>query len=61
MNLIGPYTVQTPTQKVELQVSTMIDPGTGWFKVKDITSLQQKIAWTHLMTHGYPDSHAHNT
>ena len=33
VDLIGPYTVKTPTKTYELRVMTMIDPATGWFKV----------------------------
>jgi len=36
LDLIGPYNVKTPNKEWELQALTMIDPTTGWFKVKDI-------------------------
>ena len=37
VDMIGPYTIQTPTKKHHLRAITMIDPATGWFEVKDIT------------------------
>jgi hypothetical protein len=36
VDLIGPLTVKTPSGKKELLSSTMIDPSTGWFEVKDV-------------------------
>ena len=38
VDLIGPYTVQTPKKTHKLRALTMIDPATGWFEVKDVTS-----------------------
>ena len=37
VDMIGPFAVKTPTQKLELRAFTMIDPTTGWFEVKDIS------------------------
>ena len=34
--MIGPYTINTKNGKFELRALTMIDPTTGWFKIKDI-------------------------
>ena len=38
VDLVGPYTVKTPTGEFSLRAMTMIDPTTGWFEVKDISS-----------------------
>ena len=38
VDMIGPYTVQTPTKTYYLRALTMIDPATGWFEVKDISN-----------------------
>lgn len=38
VDLIGPFTVTTPKGKFELRALTMIDPATGWFEIKDISS-----------------------
>ena len=36
VDLIGPYTVNTPTKKYELRAMTMIDPATRWFEIVHI-------------------------
>ena len=36
VDLIGPYTVKTPTKTYKLQAMTMIDPATRWFEVISI-------------------------
>jgi transposase InsO family protein len=36
VDLVGPYTVRTPTGIHKLRAMTMIDPATGWFEIKDI-------------------------
>ena len=36
VDMIGPWTVTTPTKTWKLRAFTMIDPATGWFEVKDI-------------------------
>jgi hypothetical protein len=36
VDLIGPLTINTPSEKKELLAFTMIDPSTGWFEVKDV-------------------------
>ena len=36
MDLIGPYTVRTPSQTHTLRALTMIDPATGWFEISSI-------------------------
>ena len=38
VDMVGPYTVKTPTKTYELRALTMIDPATGWFEVKDISA-----------------------
>jgi hypothetical protein len=38
VDLIGPYTVKTPSKKYELRAMTMIDPATGWFEMAPIVS-----------------------
>ena len=47
VDLIGEYTIKTPTKEHKLRAMTMIDPATGWFEiaaVKDPTSdATQKI------------------
>ena len=42
VDLIGP--VNTPNGKFELRALTVIDPATGWFKVKDVVSPSAKGA-----------------
>jgi len=44
VDLIGPFTVNTPKGKFELRALTMIDPATGWFEVKDVVSPSAKDA-----------------
>jgi len=34
VDLIGPFSVKTPTGKRHLRALTMIDPATGWFEIK---------------------------
>ncbi len=36
IDLIGPYTVRTPTKTFELHAMTMIDPVTSWFKIAKV-------------------------
>ena len=36
VDLIGPYTVRTPTKTHELRAMTMIDPATSWFEIAPI-------------------------
>jgi transposase InsO family protein len=36
VDLVGPWTVKTPTGVKKLQAFTAIDPATGWFEVVDI-------------------------
>ena len=36
VDLIGPYTVNTPTKKYELRAMTMIDPATRWFEIVQV-------------------------
>ena len=36
VDLIGPYTVKTPTKTYELRAMTMIDPATSWFEMVEI-------------------------
>ena len=39
VDLISPYTIKCPSMKtLTLWCVTMIDPATGWFKVKEIPS-----------------------
>jgi len=38
IDMVGPYTVQTPTKTHTLRALTMIDPATGWFEIKDISN-----------------------
>ena len=33
VDLIGPYSVNTPTKKYSFRAMTMIDPATNWFKI----------------------------
>ena len=40
--MIGPLTVNTAMAKYELRALTMIDPVTGWFKMKDISRADAK-------------------
>ena len=37
VDLIGPYTIETPKGKVNLRAMTMIDPATSWFEIAAIT------------------------
>jgi hypothetical protein len=37
VDMIGPYTVKTPTKTYELRAMTMIDPATSWFEVAPLT------------------------
>ena len=36
VDLVGPWTVSTPSGKKQLLAFTAIDPATGWFEVVDI-------------------------
>ena len=36
VDLMGPFTVNTPKGKKKLLTLTMIDPATGWFEIKDV-------------------------
>ena len=36
VDLVGPWTVKTPSGKKQLLDFTAIDPATGWFEVVDI-------------------------
>lgn len=38
VDMVGPYTVRTEKGTFYLRALTMIDPATGWFEVKDISS-----------------------
>lgn len=38
LDMVGPWTVKTPTKTHELRALTMIDPATGWFEIKDVVS-----------------------
>lgn len=38
IDMVGPYTVKTPTKTYSLRALTMIDPATGWFEIKDVSS-----------------------
>jgi hypothetical protein len=38
VDLIGPWTVKTPTKNHTLRALTMIDPATGWFEIKEVQS-----------------------
>jgi hypothetical protein len=42
VELIGPWTINTPSGKKELLALTMIDPSTGWFEVKDVKDKSAK-------------------
>ena len=42
--MVGPYSVKTPTKEYKLRALTMIDPATGWFEVKDISSATAEAA-----------------
>jgi transposase InsO family protein len=37
VDMVGPYTVKTPTKTYSLRALTMIDPATCWFEVKDVS------------------------
>jgi hypothetical protein len=36
VNLIGPLTIKTPSEKKQVLELTMINPSTGWFELKDL-------------------------
>ena len=36
VDLIGPWTVKTPSKTYSLQAITMIDPATGWFEMSQL-------------------------
>ena len=40
LDMIGSWTVQTPTKTHQLQALTMIDPATGWFEIKAVANAQ---------------------
>jgi hypothetical protein len=42
VDLIGPLTIKTPSEKKELLALTMIDPSAGWFEVKDVKNKSAK-------------------
>ena len=57
IDMIGPFTVKTPTRKLKLRAITMIDPATGWFEVKDIadpTALACQNAFDDIWIARYP-------
>ena len=39
IDCIDPYTVKTPNKTWQLSALTMIDPTTGWFEVKDLSTI----------------------
>jgi len=57
VDLIGPYTVKTPTKTYELRAMTMIDPATGWFEVaplKEPSSYEVQKAFDSYWLARYP-------
>jgi transposase InsO family protein len=43
VDMIGPFSVKTPTGTHELRALTMIDPATGWFEIKDVTEATSEL------------------
>ena len=44
VDLVGPFTIKTPSKTHSLLALTMIDPATGWFEiVKDTNNLANSI------------------
>ena len=60
VDMIGPLTVNIPTDKFVLRALTMIDPATSWFKIKDVRETIPKIVWKRLMTRGCHAILTHN-
>ena len=44
VDLVGPYTVQTPKQTLKFRAMTMIDPATNWFEISVIQDTSSKEA-----------------
>jgi hypothetical protein len=42
VDLIGQFTVKTPSGNKELLAFTMIDPSTGWFEARDVKDKSSK-------------------
>jgi hypothetical protein len=38
VDLVGPFTIRTPTKTHSLLALTMIDPATGWFEIVEATN-----------------------
>jgi hypothetical protein len=38
VDLVGPFTIRTPTKTHSLLALTMIDPATGWFEIIEATN-----------------------
>jgi hypothetical protein len=38
VDLVGPFTVKTPSKTQSLMALTMIDPATGWFEIVEATN-----------------------
>jgi hypothetical protein len=38
VDLVGPFTIRTPTKTHSLLALTMIDPATGWFEIVKATN-----------------------
>jgi hypothetical protein len=43
MDLLGPFTIRTPTKTHSLLALTMIDPATGWFEIVEATNKSEKF------------------
>ena len=42
VDVVGPFTVTTPTKTHKLQALTMIDPTTRWFEIKDLVTVDSE-------------------
>jgi hypothetical protein len=59
VDLVGPFTIRTPTKTYSLLALTMIDPATGWFEIveatnKSATSIQDLCHNTWLVRYLQP-------
>jgi hypothetical protein len=59
VDLVGPFTIRTPTKTHSLLALTMIDPATGWFEIveaiyKSATSIQDLFHNTWLARYPRP-------
>jgi hypothetical protein len=59
VDLVGPFTIRTPTKTHSLLALTMIDPATGWFEIveatnKSTTSIQDLFHNTWLARYPRP-------